>query len=115
MNFTDPMSDFLIGIVAGMWVMLALVCLILLKQSRQAWISLDQWVHCLCYDDAMSDETFSARCWRESQDKESSEKCRAKWARRVRWIDAIFGKGHCLAAFEAELNHKQLPPGYYHG
>lgn len=107
------MSDFLIGMMAGMWVMLALVCLILLEQSRQAWIALDQWVHCLCYDDAMADETFSARCWRETQ-MVADDKHYRKWSRRVRWIDAIFGKGHCLAAFESELNRKQLPPGFYH-
>ena len=40
---------------------------VLMMQSRQAWIALDQWVHCLCYDDAMADRTFSARCWRETQ------------------------------------------------
>ena len=107
------MSDFLIGMMAGMWVMLALVCLILLEQSRQAWIALDQWVHCLCYDDAMADETFSARCWRETQ-MVADDKHYRKWSRRVRWIDTVFGKGHCLAAFESELNRKQLPPGFYH-
>lgn len=108
------MSDFLIGMMAGMWVMLALVCLILLEQSHQAWVAMDQWVHCLCYDDAMADETFSARCWRESQDPAGDDKHYRKWSRRVRWIDAAFGPGHCKNSYEAELNREQLPPGFYH-
>jgi hypothetical protein len=87
---------------------------VLMMQSRQAWIALDQWVHCLCYDDAMADETFSARCWREAQNPAGDDKHYRKWSRRVRWIDTVFGKGHCLAAFESELNRKQLPPGFYH-
>ena len=83
---------------------------VLMMRSRQAWIALDQWVHCLCYDDAMADRTFSARCWRETQ-MVADDKHYQKWSRRVRWIDTVFGKGHCLAAFESELN-KQLPPGF---
>jgi len=86
---------------------------LILPQSRQAWIALDQWVHCLFYTDAMADETFSARCWRESVDASSTDRRRAKWTRRVKLIDMVFGKGHCHAAFESELNRKQLPPGFY--
>ena len=78
---------------------------VLMMQSRQAWIALDQWVHCLCYDDAMADETFSARCWRETQ-MVADDKHYRKWSRRVRWIDAAFGPGHCKNSYEAELNRE---------
>lgn len=106
--------DLLIMLITPLLLLCAGLALIL-TQSRQAWIAFDQWLHCRCYREAMADETFSARCWRESADTSSTDRRRAKWARRVRWIDCVFGKGHCHAAFESELNRKQLPPGFYHG
>lgn len=105
--------DLLIMLITPLLLLCAGLALIL-TQSRQAWIALDQWVHCLCYDDAMADETFSARCWRESQDPAGDDKHYRKWSRRVRWIDAAFGPGHCKNSYEAELNREQLPPGFYH-
>lgn len=106
--------DLLIMLITPLLLLCAGLALIL-TQSRQAWIAFDQWLHCRCYREAMADETFSARCWREAQDPAGDDKHYRKWSRRVRWIDAAFGPGHCKNSYEAELNREQLPPGFYHG
>lgn len=81
--------------------------------NKQRWIAFDQWVHTLVYPDAMADETYSARCWRELTEQPDSP-----WfQRRVRFIDALFLKlfddiSHCKSAYLAEVVRAQLPNGY---
>lgn len=81
--------------------------------NKQRWIAFDQWVHTLLYPDAMADETFSARCWREHIEDPSS----AKWVHRVTIIDKyalkLFNdKDHCRTSYESEMERAQLPKGY---
>ena len=80
--------------------------------NKQRWIAFDQWVHTLFYADAMADETYSARCWREYALKGT-----AHWHRRVKIIDWLALKlfedaDHCKTSYEAEQNREHLPEGY---
>ena len=79
---------------------------------KQRWIAFDQWLHTLFYLDAMADETYSARCWREYMVSGT-----AHWHRRVKAIDWIALKffkdaDHCKTSYESEMNRKHLPEGY---
>ena len=81
--------------------------------NKQRWIAFDQWVHTLLYPDAMADETFSARCWREHVQDPTSK----KWAHRVRIIDKYALKwfndvDHCRTSCESEQLRAQLPKYY---
>lgn len=84
-----------------------------MAMASQRWIAFDQWCHTLYDSSAMADETFSARCWRETKENPSD----SKWAGRVRRIDAwalkLFkDKNHCYNSFMSEMNRKQLPSIY---
>lgn len=106
------MSDVVLVVLAihAFW----LLCLVfvLFWQTHQGWVALDQWLHCVFYADAMADETYSARCWREYTTADSDERMR-KWARRVAFINWLFADDeHCQNAFIAERSRKQLPVEY---
>ena len=101
----------LIGIFLTYVIWLIFAIFVLYGQTHQAWVALDQWLHCLCYEDAMADETFSARCWREYTLSESMAQI-DKWGRRVKLIDRFFGAGHCKASYESERAGLQLPKAY---
>jgi len=102
------MVDVLIGAFLAHVVWAIVVIFILYGQTQQAWIALDCWFHCLCYEDAYAGETFSARCWREYTYSEPMPQV-YKWHKRVQLLDRIFGDGHCRRAFEAERRHDYLP------
>lgn len=81
--------------------------------NLQRWIAFDQWLHTLYDKNAMADETFSARCWREHI-KDPANK---KWAKRVALIDKYALKyfndpEHCKQSYLSELNRSQLPLDY---
>lgn len=98
----------LIGVLLSHVVGLIVAIFILYGQTHQGWIALDCWLHCLFYEDAMAGETFSARCWRRYTYADRISDI-DKWYRRVKWIDRLFGEGHCRRAFEAEKRHDYLP------
>jgi len=81
--------------------------------NKQRWIAFDQWLHTLYDSNAMADETFSARCWREHLNNPSS----LKWKRRIDFIDKYALKlfndvDHCKTSFESEMLRSQLPEIY---
>lgn len=49
-----------------------------------------------------SDETLSAHAWRMEQQLKP-------WGITRRWIDWLFGEGHCERAFVAECERRQSP------
>lgn len=104
-------EDVLIGAFLACVFWLIAGIFILFGQTHQGWIAFDQWFHCLCYEDAMADETFSARCWREYKFAEPMIDV-FKWGKRVQWLDRVFGEGHCQKSFESERCRTQLPKEY---
>lgn len=109
------MAEIIVSFLLGNALPLLLGGLLIAGQSWQAWIALDQWLHCRLYPDAMADETYSARCWREytMADNAVAEK---KWKRRVDLIDWLFqDDDHCRNAYFAEMDRKQLPKEYRSG
>ena len=65
-------------------------------------IGLDQLANTLI--GGKPDETLSAKAWRNRGE--------TGWGRTRKFIDALFGKGHCEASWRAEILRTQLPKGY---
>lgn len=81
----------------------------LVRYVKQILIAFDQLLNTLV-PFGWADETFSARCYRENDD-------RIHWLFLNRLIDAIFycltfKWGHCKRAYLSEQERMQLPPEY---
>ena len=70
------------------------------SKFRKFLIGLDQAVGSLLFDGIAVDETISAYCWRRGYEK------------RIKFIDAIFGKDHCKYSYMNEKLGKQQADEY---
>lgn len=75
---------------------------------KQVLIAIDQLINTLL--GGWSDETFSARCWREG-------KTSTRWNAMRIAVDTLlwFDKQHCFQSYLSEYERKQLPEEYRKG
>lgn len=106
------MINVVFGMFIGLLIAVVSAALVCGFQSRQGWIAFDQWLHCLFMDDAMADETFSARCWREYIKTPFGTSEFRRWERWVTCLDVLFENGHCRDSYYAEMDRKHLPEAY---
>jgi hypothetical protein len=71
-----------------------------MMRLKQILIACDQLINTLT-GSGWADETLSAYYWRTCH-------------RLRKWVDRLFfwEKDHCLGSYKAEIERRQLPPGY---
>ena len=67
---------------------------------KQVLIAIDQLGNALL--GGYADETISARCWRLHTKSKA-------WFRLFKFVEFLFGSGHCLESYHSELLRRQSP------
>lgn len=70
---------------------------------KQILIAIDQLGNTLI--GGYADETISSQCWRRRNESSG-------WWRAFKFVDAIFGDGHCQESYLSERKRLQLPPEF---
>ena len=73
-----------------------------MKQVKQVLIAMSQLLNTL-FLGGYADESTSSRCWRMRNKS-------AAWGALFRFVDWLFGSGHCEASYYSEIVRLQFPP-----